>query len=155
VLEVLRSNRLDRAGQAFVRKLDASITALLAEAVDLEPMPHRGKSMLPPHTFLHAVELIALELVNASATEANEVLVNGAHRETVLIPLEALAEIVLLDQAAADEQVEGPIDGRLPDPLTARTQILLDVIDREVLVGGEHDFRDRFALVRDWKALFA
>ena len=110
--------------------------------------------MLTPHALLDTVELGALELGDASAAEADEVLVDGAHRETVLIPLEALPEVVLLDEAAADQQVQSPIDGRLPDPLTPCTKILLDVVHREVLVRGEHDLGNSFALLRDRQPLF-
>jgi len=117
-------------------------------------MSDRSEPVLTPHAFLDTVELGALELGDASAAEADEVLVDRAHREAVLIPLEALPEVVLLDEAAADQQVQSPIDGRLPDPLTPRTKILLDVIHREVLVRGEHDLGDRFALLRDRQPLF-
>jgi len=42
--------------------------------------------------------------------------VNRTVREPVLIPFETLAEIVLLDETAADQEVECAIDRRLPDP---------------------------------------
>jgi len=73
----------------------------------------------------------------------------------MLIALEALTEIVFLDQAAAHEQIQRPVDGRFPDPFVPCTKVLLDIVYREVFVGSENDFRDSFALVRDRQPLLA
>ena len=56
-------------------------------------------------------------------------------------------------QLAADQEVEGTVDGGLPGPLSAAPQALLDLVHREVLRGGEDDVRDALPLKRHRKAL--
>src|SRR5690606_6594308 len=110
----------DRAHEALVRKLHAGLLALAAEPVDLEAVPRRSEAVLGAHPVLDAVHLVALELRHLGALEADQVLVHGVARESVLVALEALAEVVLLDEPAPDEQIERAVDGGLPDPLAAR-----------------------------------
>jgi hypothetical protein len=73
----------------------------------------------------------------------------------MFVALEALAEVVLLDESAAHEQVEGPVDRRFPDPLTPFAERGLDVVDGEVLVRAEHDLGDDRSLMRHWEAPIA
>ena len=51
-------------------------------------------------------------------------------REAVLVAFEPFAEITLFHEPAANEQVEGPINGRLADPLATVTQRTLEIVHR-------------------------
>src|SRR5690606_15118824 len=119
------SDDLDRADEAFVAQLDARFLARAAETVDLEAVPGGLEAVLRADPVHDAVHLRALELGHAPALHADQVLVHGMTREPVLVALEALAEIVLLDEPAPHEQVEGAIDGRLADPLAPRADLPL------------------------------
>ena len=70
----------------------------------------------------------------------------------MLVALEALSEVVLGDEAAAHEEVERPVDGRLADALAAVAQDGRDVVDGEVALGAEDDVGDDLALVRHRQA---
>ena len=95
---------------------------------------------------------MALELRDHAALQTDQVLVHRVARQPVLVALEALAEVVLLDEPAAHEEIQRAVDGRLADALSAAPEILLDVLHREVLVGGEDHLGDRLALVRHRQA---
>jgi hypothetical protein len=67
----------------------------------------------------------------------------------VLVALEPFAEIELSNKMAPDEQIEGAVDGRFADALAPLPQLRLDLIDREMFIGGEDDLGHRFSLLRD------
>ena len=80
-------------------------------------------------------------------------LVDGTLREPVLVALEALPEVVLLHESAAHEQIEGAVDRRLPDPVAATAELMVDVVDRQVRVRVEDNARDGLSLLRHGETL--
>ena len=81
---------------------------------------------------LNTQHLGALELDHLMAVDADEMLVDGGASEQVLVSLEAFTEIMLLDEAAADEDLDRSIDRRLADSLPRPSKQRLDVFHREV-----------------------
>ena len=94
----------------------------------------------------HALEAIVRELHHAAARRADAVLVRVARRHR-LVALEALAEVVLLDEPALDQEVERAIDGRRPDWTAAFGHPALDIVRRQMLGGEQDDLRHRQALL--------
>jgi hypothetical protein len=71
---------------------------------------HWHKSVLFSDTILDSVKLIAFELGNRRALNANQVLVHGLVGKPMFVALEAFPEIVFLHQSTPHEKVEGSID---------------------------------------------
>ena len=79
----------------------------------------------------------------------------GLAREAVLIALEALSEVVLLHQPALHQEIQGAVDGGLPDSFARLAEAPLDVVHREVLVGAEDGVGHRLPLRGDGEPLLA
>jgi hypothetical protein len=75
--------------------------------------------------------------------------------EQVLVALEAVAEVVVLDQAAAHQDLHGAVDGGLADPLAPRLQPRLDLLHAQVLARVEHHVGHHLALQRHREPLLA
>jgi hypothetical protein len=143
------SDGLDGADQTLIRQLHPGVLARPAESVDFESPPHRLKTEIGADAVFDPIQFVALELGHGPALDAHEMLMNRAVRESVLVPLEPFAEVVLLDESAADQEIEGAIDGRFSDPIASLSKHPLDVIDGQMTVGVEDDFCNRLALMRD------
>src|SRR5690606_14297075 len=126
------SDRLDRAAETLPAHLHPRRVALGAHTVDLEAVL-RGHEP-PPAGFLllYAHQLGAVDLRDLPALRADQVLPHRLLPEQVLVPLEPLAEVVLLHQAALHQHLEAAVDRRLPDPLATLAQPLLDVLHGQV-----------------------
>src|SRR5690348_4326232 len=94
----------------------------------------------------HSLEPIVGKLRHLTTRRADTMLVRLAGRER-LVPLEPLAEVVLLRQAGADQEVERPINRGRPDrdPLGHPPAHLLG---RQVLTREEYRFGHRQPLLR-------
>ena len=77
----------------------------------------------------------------------------GLARQAMLVPLEPLPEIMLLHEAAPNQQIEGPVNGRLPDALTPSLQVPLDLIHRKMGVRTEYGLRHHLPLLCDGEPL--
>ena len=84
----------------------------------------------------HAVHPLVGEFGHGPALEADEmaVLVVGRAR---LEAAGAVAEIVGPGDPGLDQQVEGAVERRRPDPVAPALEEPLQSLDRQVLVGGE------------------
>src|SRR2546430_5618071 len=92
------------------------------------------------------LQAIVGELRHAPARRADAMLVGLARRQR-LVALESLAEIVLLGEPGADQEIQRPVDRGRPDrdPLRDSPAHLLG---RQVLPREEHRLRNRPALLR-------
>src|SRR5690606_27980632 len=119
--------QVHRAGESFVRKADPLLLAGSAQPIDLQPVAHGHEPVTARRLLLDAYHLRTLELHDVVTVHADEVLVIRRRAEEVFVALEPLPEIVLLHQPAPDQDLDRPIDGRLPYPLAIAAERQLDV----------------------------
>jgi hypothetical protein len=129
--------------------------ALPAEPVDLELVMRGPKSVSCRHVGLDAVHLRTLELDDRTTVQADEMLMDRLRREAVFIPLEALSEVELSHELTSYEKIQGPIDRRLANSVTVRSEHALDLVHRKVLARSKHDLRHRLPLMGDWQSLLS
>ena len=79
------------------------------------PVTHQREAVVGLDATLHGLDLGALELDDLSALQAHQVLVHRLAGQAMLVPLEALPEVVLLHQATSHQQVQCPVDCGLAD----------------------------------------
>ena len=96
-----------------------------------------------------------LELDDHTAVQADEMLMDRLRREAVFIPLEALSEVELSHELTSYEKIQGPIDRRLANSVTVRSEHALDLVHRKVLARSKHDLRHRLPLTGYWQSLLS
>src|SRR6266540_1001605 len=134
-------NPSPRARQ-WVRLLAAPAQPVDLQAVVVGPELHLLREQRD-----HPLEPVVRELHHLAARRADAVLVRLPRRER-LVALEALAEVVLLGEPGADQQVEGAIDRRGPHRDAALRHAARHLFGREVLPREEHRLRHPEALLR-------
>ncbi len=72
-----------------------------------------------------------------------------------LVPLEALVEVVLGGEAELDEEGQRAVDGGLADVLFPISELVGDVVGREVAGGLEEHLGDRLTLVGEGQLALA
>src|SRR5262249_5119310 len=87
-----------------------------------------------------------LELLNAAAFHADEMIVMGV-AVGELVASEAVAELLLVRDAAFREHLHGPVDGGVADARIHRAHPLEQAIERDVLPAAEEGFDDEPALL--------
>src|SRR6266540_2866546 len=118
-----------------------------AQPVDLQAVVMGPELHLLCEQRDHPLEPVVRELHHLPARRADAVLMRLAGRER-LVPLEALAEIVLLGEAGADQEIERPVDRRGPDRDASPHHRSAHLVGRQVLGCEEHGLRHGQALVR-------
>src|SRR5256885_11545709 len=94
----------------------------------------------------HPLEPVVGELRHPAARGADTMLVRLAGRER-LVPLESFAEVVLLGQPGADQEIQRAVDRRRAHRYPSR-RAPAHLLGRQVLTGEEHRFGHRQALLR-------
>src|SRR5206468_8272426 len=92
------------------------LAAVRADAVELHPVPAHDETEKARDPLLLALELLAVELDDLAAALADDVVVVLRRLLTGLIACLAVLEVALGGEPALLEQLERPIDGRIPHP---------------------------------------
>src|SRR5207244_2944831 len=123
-----------------------SLPALGADAVELNTVAADDKAEEPLDPLLQTLELLARELDDLAAALADDVIVVlGLFLHRLVARLTGF-EVALGGEAARLQQLERPIDGRVPDPRVHLPDRGVELFDREVSFGAEEDLRDVVSL---------
>ncbi len=123
-----------------------------AAAEDLMPVPQRFKPVFPDRFVLEMFHAGALELGDSPALHADHVIVMRAVR----LQLEfgsALTRSHFRHQAALLQQFDGPEDGGSPERRVFFLELVEDLLDIHVALGGEKALQDLFPLAGEVQSL--
>ena len=87
-----------------------------------------------------------VELDDLAAVDTDEVVVLVVFAGERVVACLAVAEVSWLSEGVLDEELEGPIDGRVADVRSALADFFEELFDRDVLVESEEGLDDDVAL---------
>src|SRR5690606_34000845 len=152
-ISVPPSERFDRTGQALPLQRVARGLTRRTQPIHLQAMPRRLEPMFLRDGLLETRQIRVLDLLNAPALRADQMLADERLAEKMLVTLEPFPEIILLDQTAPDQHLQRTVDRRLADPFATAPQTGLDLLHRQMIRRGEHQPRNRLPLLRDRQPL--
>jgi len=140
------SDHLDGAGEPLLFEGGPSGATGGTEPIELELIAGGDKARLALNPTLQGLHFGRFDLGHPTALHADEVIMVGLAREAVLVALEPLAKVVLLDEPASHQKVQGAVNGGLSDPLSGIAEKGFQIVHREVGIGGKDGVGHRFPL---------
>src|SRR5262249_13364912 len=140
---------------APVRARLPALTALLADAVQLHPVPAHDEAEEAGDLLLEALQLVARELDDLAAALADDVVVVLLLLLDRFVARLAVVEVALGREAALLQELEGAIHRRVADARVHPLDRAVQLLDGEVALRPEEDPGDVVALRRRLEAALA